>query len=235
MKKPLLFLLTTLLFNPLFADEPLLSTQTYNYGEYCVTSDNLELIPLDFDETIILFSIFKNGTLYQDVTFSQIIKNKKNLESTVSHYKWGTIIGINTNGILLNTVEGKKIFDFETQKVRQLNINNDIYIVEDELKILTKQKGYEYLNALFDYMFALDEQECNEILNKWEKYKVQIASFNKNGKEYIYFNFLGGGILTKKFLESGLIQVCDGGNAFWSICYNLKEKKFYNLSINGET
>jgi hypothetical protein len=179
----LMVLLMALLFNPLFADEPLISTQTYTVGEY---------------------------------------------------YKWGTIIGINTNGILLNTVEGKKIFDFETQKVRQVNINNDIYIVEDELKILTKQKGYEYLNALFDYMFALDEQECNEILNKWEKYKVQIASFNKNGKEYIYFNFLGGGILTKKFLESGLIQVCDGGNAFWSICYNLKEKKFYNLSINGE-
>ncbi len=53
----LMVLLMALLFNPLFADEPLISTQTYTVGEY---------------------------------------------------YKWGTISGIDTKVILLNTVKLKK-------------------------------------------------------------------------------------------------------------------------------
>ena len=110
---------------------------------------------------------------------------------------------------------------------------NEFYIVKDDLNILTNEKCYEYLNQLYNYISTNDYEECRGIIKKWEKYGVQISTEIRNNKEVIFFDFFYG--KNKKWLSKNIgISVCDGGNNFWRIYYDLKEEKFIYLDINGE-
>ena len=236
MKKKLCLIFSLFLFNLLFADEKLLPPETYKRNspneKYCVTSDYMELIPLEFNTKDILFSIYKNGKLYDNVNLQKVIKDSKKLERTESHNYWGRIQFVNNSGILLDTVEGKKIYDFETKEISSVKNISEFYIVKDDLKILTNKECEEYLSKLFDYMFTYDDEECTSIIRKWKKYGVQISSEMRNNKEVIFFDFFYG--TDKKWLSSNVgISVCDGGNNFWRIYYDLKEQKFIYLDING--
>ena len=235
---PVLTLFSLFFFGKCFADEPLPQAQVNhnfvfvtNDGKYRITSDNLELIPRKFKKSDTLFSVYKNGELYENVSFEKVIANKKNLKETASHYFWGTIKAVNDDSILLQTAEGKKIYDFETKEISQVQTVNEIFIVKDELNILTKEKVAEYLNDLFDFMFSKDCPDCREIIKQWNQYDVQLESIRLEDKERIFFNFLTG--ITGDWLETDIIEVDDGGNYFWQIYYDVKEKEFFNLGING--
>ena len=204
-----------------------------NDAKYCVTSDYQDLIPLEFNKKSILFSVYKNGKIYDNVTVQKVINNSKNLQRTESHYKWGTISSVSTEGILLNTVEGKKIYNFETKKISSVKIDNDFYITEDNLSILTVKKCNELLNRVFDYIFTYDDERCIDIILNWEEYGVQISTEIKDGKEVVFLDFFHGA--DKNWLSSHIgISVCDGGIAFWRIYYDLKNHRFFGLDINGE-
>lgn len=138
---------------------------------------------------------------------------------------------MNDDSILLQTAEGKKIYDFETKEISQVQTVNEIFIVKDELNILTKEKVAEYLNDLFDFMFSKDCPDCREIIKQWNQYDVQLESIRLEDKERVFFNFLTG--ITGDWLETDIIEVNDGGNYFWQIYYDVKEKEFFNLGING--
>ena len=234
MKKKLFLIFILSLLNLLFADEMQLETYKINSPNenYCVTSEYMELIPLEFNTKDILFSIYKNGELYDNVNFQKVIKDSKKLIRTVSHNYWGRIKYVNNSGILLDTVEGKKIYDFETKKISSVKNIKNFYIVKDDLKILTNKKCDEYLSKLFDYIFTYDNKECASIIKKWEKYGVQISTEVRNNKEVIFFDFFYGAD-KKRLSSNGGITVLDGGNNFWRIYYDLKDQKFIHLDING--
>ena len=86
-------------------------------GEFCVLDDWGGLIPLDYDEEYVLFVVFKNGAEYAKIKLFDVIRDGKNLQCTVSHYRWGYIKSFGNDGILLNTVEGNKWYDFKTREV----------------------------------------------------------------------------------------------------------------------
>lgn len=84
---PVLTLFSLFFFGKCFADESLPQAQdnhnfvfVTNDGKYRITSDNLELIPRKFKKSGTLFSVYKNGELYENVSFGKVIANKKNLK-----------------------------------------------------------------------------------------------------------------------------------------------------------
>ena len=88
-------------------------------GEFCVLDDWGGLIPLDYDAEYVLYVVFKNGTEYAKIKLFDVISDEKNLRRTASHYYWGNIESFENDGVLLNTVEGKKWYDFKTRKVTE--------------------------------------------------------------------------------------------------------------------
>ena len=58
------------------------------------------------------FVVYKNGALYDTQRVRDVIKNLKKLQRTVSHYKWGTLLDVYSDGIFFDTVEGLKRYDF---------------------------------------------------------------------------------------------------------------------------
>ena len=88
-------------------------------GEFCVLDDWGGLIPLNYDMEYVLFVVYKNGVEYTKIRLFDVIRDEQNLERTVSHYHWGNIKSFENDGILLDTVEGKKWFDFNKRKVTE--------------------------------------------------------------------------------------------------------------------
>ena len=78
-----------------------------NDGKYCIIGyEGQNLLPLNYDGNEIVFSIYLNGIVTKKVYFNEIIKNRKKLQRTSSHYYWGYIEKFENNIIFLNTVEG---------------------------------------------------------------------------------------------------------------------------------
>ena len=107
-------------------------------------------------------------------------------------------------------------YNFETKKISSVKIDNDFYITEDNLSILTDEKCNEHLNRVFDYIFTYDDERCIDIILNWEEYGVHISTEIKDGKEVVFLDFFHGA--DKNWLSSHIgIRVCDGGIAFWRI------------------
>ena len=86
-------------------------------GKFCVLDDKGGLLNLDSDKNTVLFAVYLNGELYDQITLSKIIDNKRSLKRTASHYYYGEIRQLRDDGILLETVEGLKRYDFATKSV----------------------------------------------------------------------------------------------------------------------
>lgn len=69
--------------------------------------------------------------------------------------------------------------------------------------------------------------------NKLRKYKRQYLGFiTKDGDIVIFISFLKG-YYDKDELSKELIQVCDGGEDYWTIYINLTKHTLYEIQING--
>lgn len=124
MKKFLTAALLLLVSLTSFADEPLLDNEpkfSVSNGTYKVVFTYTNLIPVDYNINTVLFTVYKNGSEYDTVAIKEVIRNPRNLQRTVSHYYWGTCKGIYEKGIVLDTIEGYKIYNFEQKKFLALN------------------------------------------------------------------------------------------------------------------
>ncbi|MBP5176510.1 MAG: hypothetical protein ILP07_11460 [Treponema sp.] len=88
-----------------------------NNGEFCILDDWGGLVHPDFGTDYVLFMVYRNGEEYAKILLSDVISETRNLKRTVSHFYWGGIESLEDDGILLDTVEGKKWYDFATKKV----------------------------------------------------------------------------------------------------------------------
>jgi hypothetical protein len=51
------------------------------------------LIPVDFDEGLILVTLFRSGKVIKEIKLGDVISSKTQLELTSSHYYWGDALG----------------------------------------------------------------------------------------------------------------------------------------------
>jgi hypothetical protein len=130
-------------------------------------------------------------------------------------------------------------FSLYAQSIIKLNsgkINEEnIYIVEDELKILSSKEDAEfYIEKTFQYLL----QNLNkngfyyEVLRKKENYSVQLFTRKDGTKNIVYLNFF---ILDYKaeYFNTTQVVVWDGGTNFWHISFDIQKENFYDIWING--
>ena len=119
MKKFFIYTLLLIFGISLFADEPLLDNDkksSVENGSYKFVFTYTNLLPLNYQKKSILFTVYKNGIKYDTQTIKDVLKNPKGLQRTASYYYWGTCKAIYEKGIILDTVEGYKIYNFEAKK-----------------------------------------------------------------------------------------------------------------------
>lgn len=92
-----------------------------NNGIYTVKFYFENLLPLNFKSEDKVFTVYKNNKQFSVCKVSDLIENTESLEKTVSNYYWGKIHAIYDKGIILETVEGVKIFNFESKKILSVN------------------------------------------------------------------------------------------------------------------
>lgn len=118
MKKSFLCSILLILGIFIFADENILSGQgknTISNNVYKVVFKYQNLLPSNFNKEDILFTVYKNGQKYDEQKIKNVLRNVHGLQQTASYYYWGTCKAIYDKGLILNTVEGYKIYNFETK------------------------------------------------------------------------------------------------------------------------
>jgi hypothetical protein len=65
-----------------------------------------------------------------------------------------------------------------------------------------------------------------------ESYYLQYAGIVVGGKKYIYINAFSGMKEVPRWREQPVI-VCDGGDGFWGVMYEVEGGKFVELAVNG--
>jgi hypothetical protein len=67
-----------------------------------------------------------------------------------------------------------------------------------------------------------------------ESYFMQYVGLLIDGKKVIYINAFRNNSYTAKNWKTTPIIVCDGGDSFWGIVYDLQKEEFFDLAVNGE-
>jgi hypothetical protein len=78
----------------------------------------LNLLPTDFTDDLVLLTFWSEGRKFRDVRVRDFLSDHHKLEHTVSHYHWGIVDGIDTEGRLkVERADGKIfLFDVSTGK-----------------------------------------------------------------------------------------------------------------------
>ncbi len=84
-------------------------------GKHLVTQyDGLNLIPTDFTDDLVLFTFWRDGRKLREVTVRDFVPDHRILTRTAgSHYYWGIVHGIDTQGRLKVERADKKFFFFD--------------------------------------------------------------------------------------------------------------------------
>ena len=91
-----------------------------NDGKHAVTGyGGINLIPVEYDEEMVLFTFWREGRKIRDVTLKEFVPRKRILRRTVSHYYWGIIEKIDAEGYLVIRRADDKVFlyDLNTGKL----------------------------------------------------------------------------------------------------------------------
>ena len=86
-------------------------------GKHLVTQyDGLNLIPTDYTDDLVLLTFWREGKKVREVRVKDFIPNRRILERTMSHYEWGWIDSIDSQGHLkVKRADGKTfLFDVTT-------------------------------------------------------------------------------------------------------------------------
>lgn len=75
------------------------------------------LIPVDYDEGLILITLFRNGKVIKEIKLNEIISSKTQLEATSSHYYWGDALGfVDSTKFEIKRRDGK-VFSYELKNL----------------------------------------------------------------------------------------------------------------------
>lgn len=70
-------------------------------GKHLVTTGCMNLIPVEHDRRLVLFTFWAEGKKVADVTLQEVVPHEWMLRRTVSHYHWGDIEKIDAQGRLV--------------------------------------------------------------------------------------------------------------------------------------
>jgi hypothetical protein len=90
-------------------------------GKHVVTGyGGINLIPVDYDEKLVLFTFWNEGAKVREVTLKEFVTNKNILQRTSSHYYWGLIENIDKQGRLVVRRADEKVFLFDLSTGQQI-------------------------------------------------------------------------------------------------------------------
>lgn len=194
MKKIFILLFTLLVATiSVWSDEPWEPQEYFSPdGKYRVIDQTGGLVSKKWNKETILFTVYKNGSIYDEIKIGRIFKNPKRVEyvKTVSHFSWGRFISIDNEGINLLDNEGEKKYIFETKEIQsethqsQLTydkleslINKALPLIENKkdqkkisdalitIKNLFGQKGANLNNGVYNYDLFKSGQSKLKIIN----------------------------------------------------------------------
>ena len=149
---------------------------------------------------------------------------------------WMTVFGQNTEfkpkySVVLEGINGKKLLS-QCSRETPKNIsefwqptNNDIQNLENNFLKIKKIKS---TGCCFSGI----------VISELDKYGFQYIGVVIKNKKYIYINAFGifsdedVKTIYKNWLNEAII-FCDGGEGFWGVLYDINEKKFIQLHVNG--
>jgi hypothetical protein len=138
---------------------------------------------------------------------------------------FSTIISANNGLVMLN----------QCSRSTPENINGFFELAKNDI---------EQLEENFKNIYSLKSTKCcyaKKKIQNLENFAFQYIGVNINNEKYIYINALGFSNSdevdeSKPFFKNWKtlpISVCDGGSSYWGVLYNIRKKKFSQLSING--
>lgn len=130
-------------------------------GTYCLIFENGvgNLLDVNYKKKDILFTVYKNGIKYDEKRICDVIKNFGKLKRTVSHYYWGMLKNFYEKGIVFNTVEGLKIYNYEAQKILPpMDERNFVDWKEEDL--LNKSLSLKSEEGVIENYFEFTKADC---------------------------------------------------------------------------
>lgn len=112
--------------------------------------------------------------------------------------------------------------------------SENIYIVEDNLNILKSKKIAKiYIEQAFAYLLQNSSGNTfyTDILEKKDKYSVQLFSKKDGEKDVVFLNFFILDYKSDDFYTKRVV-VWDGGSYFWHISYDVQKDEFFDVWIN---
>ena len=177
-------------------------------GIFCILDDTQGLVNEDFDENTVLFTVYKNGKLFDTLTVGKVYKKLiyVTLHATVSHYPWGHIQEIYDDGILLSTNEGAGQFWYDFGKKKVVSAQKKLA----ELSSKKQKKAFSEFELTFaDFQNYIKDNSDRE---KLSAAVAKIQSLYKNKKQvespiYYYDVFEDGDInLRLRYSDGGAFK-----------------------------
>ncbi|MCR5062483.1 MAG: hypothetical protein K6A89_04300 [Treponema sp.] len=148
-------------------------------GAYCILDHTQGLVPTDYNAETVLFTVYKNGKLFDTVTLGKVYKNLTyvRLQATVSHYAWGNINHLYDDGILLITNEGGQRFWYDFSKKKIVSGEKKI----EEIAARERQEAFNSFDKVFaDFKKQIKDKDDKEKLSAAVE---KIQSLYKNKKQ----------------------------------------------------
>lgn len=164
-----------------FADEPWTPQEYFSPdGKYRVVDQTGGLVSKKWSENTLLFSVYKNGSLYDEIEIRKVFKNPHMVEyvSTVSHFHWGNFLSIDNEGINLIDNEGEKKYIFETQEIQsETHQSQSVYdelesLIKASLPLIKNENDRNKISAALKTILSLSHSRGNNINTGTHNYNL---------------------------------------------------------------
>ena len=132
---------------------------------------------------------------------------------------------------ILDTSQVKKTLE-QCSRGKTRKVNNSWVI---------RQKDKIILENNFQKIYKIKATDCCQInmkVDSLNKYAFQLIGIIRNGKKYIYINAFE--VASSEDLKEEYdywltvpVVVCDGGESFWGVFFDINKKAFEHLAFNG--